>query len=119
MCMRLLSTYVRPSELLTFCIQAIDKPFAARYSPKLGAKMKTLPSLGYTIATVLSLLLPAIPGFGQAVSTVQIYGVVQDASGALIPGARVTATHTLTGLVRTTVTGADGEYAITQLPVGP
>jgi len=64
-------------------------------------------------------LFVAFPAFSQAVSTVQISGVVQDATGAAIPGVRVTVTQTLTALTRTTVTGADGGYVIPQLPVGP
>ena len=64
-------------------------------------------------------LFVALPAFSQAVSTVQISGVVQDATGAAIPGVRVTVTQTLTALTRSTLTGTDGGYVIPQLPVGP
>jgi hypothetical protein len=56
---------------------------------------------------------------GQAVATVQISGVVQDATGAVVPAARVTATQTATGLTRSAMTDADGSYVMTQLPTGP
>ena len=57
--------------------------------------------------------------WGQAVSTSQITGVVQDASGLAVPGAEVKATQTDTGLVRTATTGPDGGYVLPDLPVGP
>jgi hypothetical protein len=56
---------------------------------------------------------------GQAVSTSQIKGVVQDASGLAVPGAELKATQTDTGLVRTAVSGTDGGYVLPDLPVGP
>ena len=54
-----------------------------------------------------------------AQSTAQISGGVRDQSGALLPGAEITATQTGTGLVRTTVTNEIGSYILTNLPVGP
>jgi Carboxypeptidase regulatory-like domain/TonB dependent receptor-like, beta-barrel len=47
-----------------------------------------------------------------------ILGAVTDASGAVIVGAKVTVRNTQTGLVRTTVTAADGSYAVPELPIG-
>jgi len=55
----------------------------------------------------------------QSISTSQIAGVVRDASGAVIPGATVVATQTETHFTRSTSTGADGSYTLTNLPVGP
>src|SRR5215470_9019491 len=57
--------------------------------------------------------------WAQAVSTAQIQGVVQDASGLAVPGADVKATQTETGISRSTVSGADGGYALPNLPIGP
>ena len=48
--------------------------------------------------------------WGQA--TAQIHGVVQDSSGAAVPGAEVKATQTDTGTVRTVNSEADGSYVI-------
>jgi hypothetical protein len=55
--------------------------------------------------------------WGQA--TAQIHGVVQDSSGAAIPGATVKASQTETGIVRTVTGEANGSYVLTNLPLGP
>ena len=55
----------------------------------------------------------------QAIAGSQLSGVVRDSSGGAIPGAEVTATKTDTGTIRTVFTGADGTYALPNLPVGP
>jgi hypothetical protein len=56
---------------------------------------------------------------GWAQATSQIQGTVQDPTGAAIPGAEVKATQTGTGAVRTVSTGADGNYVLSNLPLGP
>src|ERR1700686_1830288 len=43
---------------------------------------------------------------------------VRDASGSVIPGAVVKVTQPTTGLTRTEIANASGEYLIPQLPVG-
>jgi hypothetical protein len=48
----------------------------------------------------------------------QIAGVVKDQSGAVIPGATVTAKNVDTGLTRTAVTDTGGEYRLVSLPPG-
>ena len=53
------------------------------------------------------------------VSTSQIQGTVQDASGLAVQGAEVKAAQTETGTVRTAITGVDGGYVLPDLPVGP
>ncbi|HJT88805.1 MAG TPA: carboxypeptidase regulatory-like domain-containing protein [Bryobacteraceae bacterium] len=57
--------------------------------------------------------------WGQAITTAQIQGTVTDATGLAVAGAEVRATQTGTGAVRTTTSGADGGYVLTNLPVGP
>ena len=47
-----------------------------------------------------------------------IAGVVTDAQGGVLPGVTLTARNTETGVVRTTVTEADGRYRLTGLPPG-
>ncbi len=47
-----------------------------------------------------------------------ILGTVRDSSGALVVGATVTGTNTLTNFSRQVVSGADGEYRLLALPVG-
>jgi hypothetical protein len=48
----------------------------------------------------------------------QITGLVKDSSGAIIPGATVTARNVDTGLTRTAVTEGSGEYRLPSLPPG-
>src|SRR5579863_2770643 len=47
-----------------------------------------------------------------------ILGVVKDSSGAVIPGANVTARQTETNQTRSQTTGQDGAYRFDALPVG-
>ena len=47
-----------------------------------------------------------------------LYGVVQDSSGAILPGVTVTVTHQGTTLTRETVSDARGEFALPALPPG-
>ena len=55
--------------------------------------------------------------FAQSVS--QISGTVKDASGLGVPAAQVTVTQTDTGVTRAATTGANGNYSLPSLPVGP
>src|SRR3989475_8712813 len=52
-------------------------------------------------------------------STAAISGVVRDATGAVVPGASVTAKHIESGLTRTVGTNENGDYKMPSLPVGP
>src|SRR5690349_11229338 len=55
--------------------------------------------------------------FGQ-VNLASLNGTVTDASGAVIPGAKVLVVAPATGFHRETVTGANGSYNISGLPIG-
>src|SRR5262249_51764518 len=55
----------------------------------------------------------------QAVAFAQIHGAVTDATGGVVPNARIKATQTDTGQMRTTVSSSDGAYALPNLAVGP
>jgi len=75
---------------------------------------------GTTLAfLVLLLATGTVQLWGQAVASAQISGLVADPSGAAVPSAKITATQTETGLVRTTLSGRDGTYVLPGLPVGP
>jgi Carboxypeptidase regulatory-like domain len=52
------------------------------------------------------------------VTTATLYGVVEDPSSAVLPGASVTATNQGTGLARSVVTDERGEFAVSALPAG-
>jgi hypothetical protein len=69
------------------------------------------------VSVVLLGFLTSAAAWGQA--TAQMHGTVKDASGAAVPGADVKATQTDTGLSRTTTSGADGGFVLTNLPLGP
>ena len=61
----------------------------------------------------------AVPGGAPAQTTTgTISGVVQDPSGAVLPGVAVTITSTATGLARAAVSGDGGRYVVPALPPG-
>jgi hypothetical protein len=51
-------------------------------------------------------------------TTATVYGLVRDASGAVVPNAMVTVTNQDTGLMRNTQSDAGGEFALPALPTG-
>ena len=63
------------------------------------------------------LMLSALPAFAQKF-TEAIRGTVTDTSNAVIAGAKVTLKNEETGLTRSMVTNADGNYSFADLPVG-
>ncbi len=71
-----------------------------------------------TFGTWMLALVIAPGAWAQAISTAQINGSVQDASGAAVPGAEIKLTQTETALVRTVTSGTDGAYTFASLPVG-
>src|SRR3712207_5905562 len=61
----------------------------------------------------------AVPLRVQAqVSTGTIVGIIEDASGAVVPGAAVVITQAATGEARTTRSNASGEFSVPFLPPG-
>ena len=66
----------------------------------------------------LLLAVMAMPAWAQR-TTGTIRGTVTDPTGAVVPGANVTATNTATGFTRTATTNADGLYVFSDLLVGP
>src|SRR3954469_25969468 len=67
--------------------------------------------------TVVAWLLIAPSAFGQAASA-NLTGTVKDTSGGVLPGVTITARSVATNESRTTVTGGDGLYRLTNLPRG-
>jgi hypothetical protein len=70
-----------------------------------------------SLARFFLVLAFTFPAIGQSVRGT-ILGTITDPSGAVVRGAKVTALHNATGLVRTETTNDEGEYSIPQLPVG-
>lgn len=65
----------------------------------------------------LLIVLAAVPAAAQT-STGRIYGTVSDSSGAVLPGANVTATNERTRVTRSTVAQVGGTYNLGDLAVG-
>src|SRR2546427_6117807 len=78
--------------------------------------MRTLASVAKIAVLGISF---GVLGWAQAVSTSHINSTVQDASGAVLPGAEIAATQTDTGAVRKTISNETGAYVLPNLPVGP
>ena len=72
-----------------------------------------------TVSVVfLAALLLAVPGFGQIGGAGSIQGVVSDPSGAVVPGASVTATNVETQVKTTRETSGAGLYNLSPLQAG-
>jgi hypothetical protein len=74
-----------------------------------------------TIARLITVALLVMGAFLTAKAqqtNATIVGNVTDTTGAVMAGAKVTATEAATNTVRTTVTDNDGAYTIPALPVG-
>ncbi|SEF77679.1 Carboxypeptidase regulatory-like domain-containing protein [Bryocella elongata] len=63
-------------------------------------------------------LMPMRQIVAQAVSSAKMHGTITDNTGAVVSGASVTATQTASGATVTAVTGDDGSYVLSNLPVG-
>src|SRR5438552_17722437 len=71
----------------------------------------------YSFVALLLSFLTCVEVSAQA--TAQISGTVKDPTGAVLPGADLTATQTETGIARTTVSNETGSYVFANLPLGP
>ena len=67
---------------------------------------------------VLALLLAFPLAAVAQITTATIVGTITDPSGAILPGAQVTARNADTGLTRTVTTNESGSYRLEFLPVG-
>jgi outer membrane receptor protein involved in Fe transport len=68
---------------------------------------------------LFALILSASPvAVAAQVTTATVYGVVRDATGAVLPGATVMATNQGTNLSRDAITDERGEFALPALPAG-
>jgi Carboxypeptidase regulatory-like domain len=62
-------------------------------------------------------LLIGPPALGQT-TTATLSGVIRDASGAVVPDAKISAKNTATGAIRETATDSEGRFSITNLGPG-
>jgi len=74
--------------------------------------------LWLSLALALCMVAPSARAFAQAQNTGSILGSVTDPSGAVIPGAKVTAIEPSTGFNRSVVTNKAGDFLLPDVPVG-
>src|SRR5262245_2074291 len=114
-------TEVGDERLVTAYGLLYDPSTAAHESlPQIGARHMNFKTKILLTTFSGALMLITVPrARGQAVATIQISGIVQASTGAVVPGVTVTATQTATGVSRRASTEPDGSYVMTQLPIGP
>src|SRR5207302_10158379 len=83
-------------------------PMVQRFRPSNTLRVVVL---SFSLLTMGRLAMSQLP-------TATILGGVKDSSGAVIPGASITAKNVETGLTRTGVSAEDGSYRLSALPVG-
>jgi hypothetical protein len=97
---------------------------AAMKNARLKSSLEVIVSMfawrgGAPVLILVGLLAAFSPSLmAQTAGTGALTGTVTDSSGAVVPGATVTATSADTGQARTATTGADGVYTIGILPPG-
>src|SRR5438105_15027745 len=77
--------------------------------------MKRILQFAFLLAAMI--LLPA-GAFAQSIASAQLSGTVKDPKGAVVPGASVTARDSAKNFERSTVSNANGDYQLLQLPPG-
>jgi Carboxypeptidase regulatory-like domain len=75
-------------------------------------------SYGFLILS-LSLLIFAAPARAQLGNSGSIEGVVKDATGSSVPGAKVEISNPVSGFHRETTTDTDGAFRVTNVPFNP
>lgn len=70
------------------------------------------------LAAVVFVLLLAVQGWSQTISTAQLSGTVHDPSGAVVPGASVTIADASKGFSRSATSDGEGNYLFLLLPPG-
>jgi hypothetical protein len=80
-----------------------------------GRVMRRIGCKFYTL--LFAMLMIGVLAYGQS-DRATITGTVKDHTGAVLPGATVTATSADTGAIFTSPTNGDGVYTISSLPVG-
>ncbi len=83
-----------------------------------SAQASTEPQAGQRQAQIANPVAIASQSIEQTTETASVSGTVLDASGAVVAGADVTVTERDGSTVRSTVTGANGTFALTGLPGG-
>jgi len=76
--------------------------------------------LGLGVALMVAASCAANTGtlWGQGINTGSVAGTVSDPQGAVVPQANISATNNTTGVLLHSISGADGSFALRDLPVG-
>src|SRR5881296_3991349 len=74
--------------------------------------------VSYSPVLLISLIFLSGIGVSAQVTTATIAGVVQDASGAVIPGVSITIKNVETGVTRTATSDEGGRYTVPELTLG-
>jgi hypothetical protein len=81
--------------------------------------MKSSPAAIKVLSMVLGLFALLVASIANAqLPTATILGVVKDSTGAIVPGAELSARNTDTGQTRTATSAANGAFRFSALPVG-
>ena len=70
------------------------------------------------VSSIVALICLARAPFLSAQTTTTLYGAVTDKTGAIVPGAEVTATNVATNFTRTAKTSQEGQYRLEFMPIG-
>jgi Carboxypeptidase regulatory-like domain/TonB-dependent Receptor Plug Domain len=99
-------------------IKALVATLIASSVPQIGNNLNRLKK-SFAVAVVSAgVLMGGSVARGQGIVTGTLVGSVQDATGAVISGAKITVTRTDTNTVSTTTTNAQGSFTLSDLPVG-
>ena len=79
---------------------------------------RSLYRLGVFLVVVLALATGGSPAYAQGTTASAISGTVTDTSGAVLPGATVSAKHLASSVVTTAITNSQGAFTIPSLPIG-
>src|SRR5438067_339080 len=67
---------------------------------------------------LVAMILASAGAFAQSIASAQLSGTVKDPKGAVVPGATVTAHDGAKNFERATLSDANGDYQLLQLPPG-
>src|SRR5580704_11456215 len=88
------------------------------YRPSPGWRKMNRLKMGFTTAIICaSIFLVGSIAWGQGIITGNLAGTMQDATGAVVPGAKITVTRPDTNAVFTATSGANGNFSLNDLPV--
>src|SRR3954463_65816 len=97
----------------------LPRPNRALASVSSGREEPVLVSRGRVLVLIALLSFVAAPSVARAqVLYGSVVGAVKDAQGAAIPAATIVVTNKETNLTRETVSGAEGDYTVTNVPPG-